>query len=874
MVDMASAAEQAVVSQENDVFKRTLKAFFNQEPQYGVLLQRKYQKISIFKNSNTPYSLYCDSSAFKFVTTYQEDEANGKKKGDKIPANEAYDGGLWYATRRKSGDPPLYIKSQKRDDYCFHPTLNKPAAGVSTKGGKHIILCPPAFENTVNLANAKGTTYPDKKPLKDFEGLSLTLFHEATHCAFSTNDDEYGPFPCLGLAARNGFKAQNNADSFSYFALATYLDKNTWFRTFSGPVPNQGSSGQSKMRRRIGGHLARLANVAIAPSTLVKRQIQPVSSVNTPKPSSRDVQEAIVAATISGVAITETFAPTTYADYRSITAPVTVSTQDAAGNPLSIIIGPSGLGWKPLDLSSGEPVLPGPTSLPLNEQLPSSAIATPGSSGSALPSEALQSSGVEPSSGAASSSIGSSAVVASPSSPSVAFPSSTVQSNSVSNSKSSGGTLLPSGPTNTGGVPVVSGTDNAPKTTNPIPSTDAADSAPLPIITNTNPVSTKSYSALPPGVTGNTIYHEKDDDGHDNPMPFLWHCFFCGGGGLSLPGFGTSPGVYPPPVPPPVPNFPTITIGKDNIPTPGSESDADDNNDDDNQSKTDDNDESKTTAAPSTNPQSGSTSHIQTSSMAITSSFASSSAPSSSASGTAESYVIEDAIFTSMEAIDSAAVEAYISSFASGPIPTGSVTSGGLTAPSSLSTGGPMTTGTGAPGAQSTATDAATSSLPAVDSSSVVPPPSTTAPPPEPTTEPAPEPTPTEPVVSPVDPPSAPTCKPAPTGHYQDAHEEVMAQAVEWFCGNNDQVVHDPTVDIEVVGHDDPFLQFLDNNDSNDDVYDMSIKSVPDCDPGEGGFNLKEPVSGFDCKDILYNSWKNCEFSPFRKFAFLPLLGG
>lgn len=44
MVDMASAAEQAVVSQENDVFKRTLKAFFNQEPQYGVLLQ----SISIF----------------------------------------------------------------------------------------------------------------------------------------------------------------------------------------------------------------------------------------------------------------------------------------------------------------------------------------------------------------------------------------------------------------------------------------------------------------------------------------------------------------------------------------------------------------------------------------------------------------------------------------------------------------------------------------------------------------------------------------------------------------------------------------------------------------------------------------------------------
>lgn len=62
-----------------------------------------------------------------------------------------------------------------------------------------------------------------------------------------------------------------------------------------------------------------------------------------------------------------------------------------------------------------------------------------------------------------------------------------------------------------------------------------------------------------------------------------------------------------------------------------------------------------------------------------------------------------------------------------------------------------------------------------------------------------------------------------------------MAQAVQWFCGNNDKTVTDDRVDIRVIGHDDPFLQFLDSNDSKDDVYDISIQSVPDCDPGEGG---------------------------------------
>lgn len=51
-------------------------------------------------------------------------------------------------------------------------------------------------------------------------------------------------------------------------------------------------------------------------------------------------------------------------------------------------------------------------------------------------------------------------------------------------------------------------------------------------------------------------------------LPFLFGCWFCGGGGLLLWGVGPGPGIYPPPVPPPFPEWPIITIGNDRLPTP------------------------------------------------------------------------------------------------------------------------------------------------------------------------------------------------------------------------------------------------------------------------------------------------------------------
>ncbi|KAL2046380.1 hypothetical protein N7G274_001827 [Stereocaulon virgatum] len=78
-------------------------------------------------------------------------------------------------------------------------------------------------------------------------------------------------------------------------------------------------------------------------------------------------------------------------------------------------------------------------------------------------------------------------------------------------------------------------------------------------------LSTQSTSIV--GVTSNTEI-TTDDNGHHTIVPFLWGCWFCGGGGLLLWGVGPLPGIYPPPAPPPFPSWPVITIGNDNIPTP------------------------------------------------------------------------------------------------------------------------------------------------------------------------------------------------------------------------------------------------------------------------------------------------------------------
>ncbi|KAL8978102.1 MAG: hypothetical protein Q9177_006490, partial [Variospora cf. flavescens] len=60
---------------------------------------------------------------------------------------------------------------------------------------------------------------------------------------------------------------------------------------------------------------------------------------------------------------------------------------------------------------------------------------------------------------------------------------------------------------------------------------------------------------------------------------------------------------------------------------------------------------------------------------------------------------------------------------------------------------------------------------------------------------------PPHPTVAPVEPPSPARCKPPPEGDYQDAHQEVIEEAVGEFCGNRAGKVipKDEWVDIRII---------------------------------------------------------------------------
>ena len=47
-------------------------------------------------------------------------------------------------------------------------------------------------------------------------------------------------------------------------------------------------------------------------------------------------------------------------------------------------------------------------------------------------------------------------------------------------------------------------------------------------------------------------------------------------------------------------------------------------------------------------------------------------------------------------------------------------------------------------------------------------------------------------------------------------------------------------------------------NDATDDIYDLKLKSVPGC-LAPGGYNLREPVRGVKCEEVLFEAWSKCK---------------
>ena len=220
-----------------DLGKGTLLAYFGTD--VGALINAKYAKLrSAFADTVTSrpkaMELYCDGSAFEWVTTYQE----GPQKDQSLPGS-----GQWHAKegRYNPAVGPLYLSGTKTDartNICQDPT-GKNAEGVSAVGGTHVILCPDAFKNPPVLGAVPTTEQTIGTSLDTMTSTGAILLHEVTHCILSTKDIQYKVNGVL-LTAKISSNAQKNADTWMYYAMASRADKNAWVVGLAQALDNWG----------------------------------------------------------------------------------------------------------------------------------------------------------------------------------------------------------------------------------------------------------------------------------------------------------------------------------------------------------------------------------------------------------------------------------------------------------------------------------------------------------------------------------------------------------------------------------------------------------------------------------------------------------
>lgn len=119
----------------------------------------------------------------------------------------------------------------------------------------------------------------------------------------------------------------------------------------------------------------------------------------------------------------------------------------------------------------------------------------------------------------------------------------------------------------------------------------------------------------------------------------------------------------------------------------------------------------------------------------------------------------------------------------------------------------------------------------------------------------------------PVDPPAAPDCRPTPKSPIQDSHKNSVRTVAKFFCEQIPRTTREYPVNIEKTINDDPTKAFFGFDDEADDVYDIFVRSVPNC-KSNGEYNLHEPVPKQFCADILFDTWAKCKFQPSMFFVF------
>jgi hypothetical protein len=151
-----------------------------------------------------PYGLYCDGSAFRWVTTWQEstlpEAPDPHEMGDPLPQ-----GGMFYADRKPPTFEPIYFKGEERNDVCQAPQSmpgDKAIQGITPEGENIVIMCPSAFGNEGfykesgprALGNAKNEPAADGTNIDKYASTGHILLHELTHAVLRS---EYTGLPAF-----------------------------------------------------------------------------------------------------------------------------------------------------------------------------------------------------------------------------------------------------------------------------------------------------------------------------------------------------------------------------------------------------------------------------------------------------------------------------------------------------------------------------------------------------------------------------------------------------------------------------------------------------------------------------------------------------
>ncbi|KAF2870993.1 hypothetical protein BDV95DRAFT_573034 [Massariosphaeria phaeospora] len=161
--------------------------------------------------------------------------------------------GAWYTRpgRYDASTGPLYIPStppQQTSHSICQDSEGAPVRTVTQVGGTAMILCPQAFDSP--LAPIPSASTPDVGTALDaYKSLGATMLHEITHMVLRTRDLAYGSAGARLVAkVGGGHKAQSNADSWAFYALACLMEKRAWTEGFAQPVDDYGKEGPTGKR--------------------------------------------------------------------------------------------------------------------------------------------------------------------------------------------------------------------------------------------------------------------------------------------------------------------------------------------------------------------------------------------------------------------------------------------------------------------------------------------------------------------------------------------------------------------------------------------------------------------------------------------------